>query len=127
MLPIQLLRAKIRNRGKNIELIFCRHIADDTEGDSHYALHLSAKLIEEFEESWKSSERNGLLAERLTLLEEQYGDYKLVRGLYTLLQRRCIFGTKKNPAATVEATTSIANIVRHSTTSSNLDTTGHQS
>ncbi len=95
MLPAQLLRAKIRNKGKNVEPLFCAHStgvgscgADD--------IHLAAKLIEEFDESWKNRERSGLLSERVSMLEEQYGDYKLVRGLYTLLQRRCIFGSKKS-------------------------------
>jgi predicted nuclease of restriction endonuclease-like RecB superfamily len=94
MLPAQLLRAKIRNKGKNIEPLFCAHSSEAGEsgGDD---MHLAAKLIEEFNESWKNSERSGLLSERISMLEEQYGDYKLVRGLYTLLQRRCIFSSKK--------------------------------
>src|SRR5919206_2255047 len=98
MLPAQLLRAKIRNKGKNIEPLFCAHSteAGPSSGDD---IHLAAKLIEEFNESWKNSERSGLLSERVSMLEEQYGDYKLVRGLYTLLQRRCIFGSKKNELA----------------------------
>src|SRR5919205_1439060 len=93
MLPAQLLRAKIRNKGKNIEPLFC---ADSTEAGPSGAddINLAAKLIEEFDESWKNRERSGLLSERVSMLEEQYGDYKLVRGLYTLLQRRCIFGSR---------------------------------
>src|ERR687885_1130892 len=94
MLPAHLLRAKIRNKGKNIEPLFCAHSTGVSlsAGDD---IHLATKLIEEFNESWKNSERSGLLSEKISMLEEQYGDYKLVRGLYTLLQRRCIFSSKK--------------------------------
>jgi predicted nuclease of restriction endonuclease-like RecB superfamily len=94
MLPAQLLRAKIRNKGKNIEPLFCAYSTGVglSAGDD---IHLAAKLIEEFNESWKNRDRSGLLSEKVSMLEEQYGDYKLVRGLYTLLQRRCIFSSKK--------------------------------
>ncbi len=94
MLPAQLLRVKIKNKGKNIEPLFCKHTTgtNSANGDE---IHLAAKLIDEFNESWKNNERNILLSERVNLLEEQYGDFKLVRALYTLLQRRCIFGPNK--------------------------------
>jgi uncharacterized protein len=94
MLPAQLLRVKIKNKGKNIEPLFCKHTTgtNSSNGDE---TNLAAKLIDEFNESWKNNERNGLLSERVNLLEEQYGDFKLVRALYTLLQRRCIFGPNK--------------------------------
>jgi predicted nuclease of restriction endonuclease-like RecB superfamily len=54
-------------------------------------MQLATDMIEEFEESCKKKERKGLLRERVTLLESQYADYKLVRGFYTLLERRCVF------------------------------------
>jgi uncharacterized protein len=94
MLPAQLLRVKIKNKGKNIEPLFCTHTTG-TNSANEDETHLAAKLIDEFNESWKNKERNGLLSERVNLLEEQYGDFKLVRALYTLLQRRCIFGPNR--------------------------------
>jgi uncharacterized protein len=124
MLPIQLLRARIKNRGKNIDPLFCKHIIDD-DRDNGYEIHLAAKLIEEFEEAWKNKERNGVLAERVGLLEEQYGDYKLVRGFYTLLQRRCIFGSKKSTAT--ETRSSIARSAMNSMISEKMAGSGHQS
>ena len=39
------------------------------------------------------------LTERIALLESEYNDYKLARGFYTLLERRCIF-TKINEIKT---------------------------
>jgi uncharacterized protein len=95
MLPAQLLRARVRNKGKNIEPLFCVHSTESGPSDND-EIHLAEKLIEEFNQSWKNGERNGLLSERVSMLEEEYGEYKLVRGLYTLLQRRCIFGSKKS-------------------------------
>src|ERR671926_813463 len=110
MLPAQLLRAKIRNKGKNIEPLFCEH-SDEAGPSSGDEIHLAAKLIEEFNESWKNSERSGLLSERISMLEDQYGDYKLVRGLYTLLQRRCIFSSKKSELIETNSRTAKAGLL----------------
>jgi len=88
MLPLQLLRTRITEKGTNIVPQFC--ISDD---DS--VLQLAAKIIKEFEESCKNKEKKLFLTERIDLLESQYNDYKLVRGFYTLLERRCIFTKMK--------------------------------
>ena len=88
MLPIQLLRIKITNKGKNISPVFCKPI-----DDSFHELKLAADLIKQFEESFRRRETRGLLGERIALLESSFNDYKLVRGLYTLLERRCIFSS----------------------------------
>ena len=87
MLPLQLLRTRITEKGTNIVPRFCT--ADDS------VLLLAAKIIKEFEESWKNKEKKLFLTERIDLLESQYNDYKLVRGFYTLLERRCIFTKMK--------------------------------
>lgn len=83
MLPLQLLRTRITDKGTNIVPRFCT--ADDS------VLHLASKIIKEFEESWKNKEKKLFLTERIALLESEYNDYKLARGFYTLLERRCIF------------------------------------
>jgi predicted nuclease of restriction endonuclease-like RecB superfamily len=83
MLPLQLLRTRITDKGTNIVPRFC--IADDS------VLQLAAKIIKEFEESWKNKEKKLFLTERIALIESEYNDYKLARGFYTLLERRCIF------------------------------------
>ena len=87
MLPLQLLRTRITEKGTNIVPRFCT--ADDS------VLQLAAKIIKEFEESWKNKEKKLFLTERIDHLESQYNDYKLVRGFYTLLERRCIFTKMK--------------------------------
>jgi predicted nuclease of restriction endonuclease-like RecB superfamily len=89
MLPLQLLRTRITEKGTNIVPQFCIPNDDDS------VLQLAAKIINEFEESWKNKEKKLFLTERIDLLESQYNDYKLVRGFYTLLERRCIFTKMK--------------------------------
>ena len=94
MLPLQLLRTKITEKGTNIVPRFCIPTDDDNS-----VLQLAAKIIKEFEESWKNKEKKLFLTERIALLESEYNDYKLARGFYTLLERRCIF-TKINEIKT---------------------------
>jgi predicted nuclease of restriction endonuclease-like RecB superfamily len=82
MLPLQLLKISIFNKGKNISPIFCR-----SADVSSYELKLAADLINQFEESFRKRETKRLLGERISILETSNNDYKLVRGLYTLLER----------------------------------------
>ena len=91
MLPLQLLRVRIKNKGRNIAPVFCQYLDNNSS-----ELQLAAKMIEEFEESCKEKKRNGSLLETITMLESQYDDYKLVRGFYTLLERRCVFSSKRS-------------------------------
>jgi uncharacterized protein len=82
MIPAQLLRVKVSNKGKHIAPIFCTSDED---------LSLAGNIIRGFEESCKTRERKALLINKIGLFESEYGDYKLVRGLFTLLERRCKF------------------------------------
>ncbi|MGH9923383.1 MAG: DUF790 family protein, partial [Nitrososphaerales archaeon] len=78
MLPLPLLR--VRTRKGKIAPLFC----------SENELELAKKVIGEFEIALKKKEKQGLLVERTEPLESKY-DFKLVRGLCTLLERRCVF------------------------------------
>jgi uncharacterized protein len=82
MLTLQLLR--VRSKNGTIFPLFCT-----TEQD----IELAKKIINEFEQTWKSKEKKALLEDRISAIEEsEVGrDYKLVRGLYALLERRCTF------------------------------------
>jgi predicted nuclease of restriction endonuclease-like RecB superfamily len=97
MLPLQLLRIKITNKGKNISPVFCKPV-----DDSFHELKLAAELIKQFEESFRKRETRELLGERIALLESSFDDYKLVRGLYTLLERRCIFSSWNHAESTAD-------------------------
>jgi len=82
MIPGQLLRVKVSNKGKHIAPIFCTSDED---------LLLADNIIKWFEDSYKTRERKAQLTNKIGLFESEYGDYKLVRGLFTLLERRCKF------------------------------------
>ena len=83
MLPLELLRTKITNKGQRITPLFCLPCADN--------LLLAQKLITEFQFSNNKKETKGELQKRLFLYENSYDDFKLIRGLIILLERRCIF------------------------------------
>src|SRR5918912_4273570 len=88
MLPFQLLRVRITGKGRNIFPVFC-----DINNEN---VQLASTLIKEFEQVHKNKERKGLLLERIYLLESQSSDYKLIRGLFLLLERRCMFSPSSN-------------------------------
>ena len=83
MLPLELLRTKITNKGQRITPLFCLPSADN--------LLLAQKLITEFHLSNNKKETKGELQKRLFLYENSYNDFKLIRGLIVLLERRCTF------------------------------------
>ena len=83
MLPLDLLRTKI-SRG-TIEPLFTK---PENKNDKDYKL--AATLIECFRETHKTKQPKKRLITKTNLLESQY-DYKLVRGLVALLERRSIF------------------------------------
>ena len=84
MLPSELLRTKI-NHGK-ITPLFC---TTDFGNNSEY--ELANKIITYFANAQKSGQTKGDLLEQITILESNH-DYKLVRGLCALLERRSVFG-----------------------------------
>ena len=84
MLSSDLLRTKT-SRGKIIPL-FC---TTDFDNDMDY--ELVNKLIAHFTNTQKDGQSKGDLLQKTVLLESEY-DYKLVRGLFALLERRSIFG-----------------------------------
>ena len=82
MLTLQLLRVRTRNGA--IFPLFCTKEED---------VELAKKIIHEFEQTWKNKERKAVLEDRISTIEQSDAgsDYKLVRGLYALLERRCTF------------------------------------
>src|SRR5918998_4415199 len=85
MLTLQLLRVRTRNGA--IYPLFCTR-EDDIE--------LAKKMIQEFEQTWKNKEKKAVLEDRISAMEESDAgsDYKLVRGFYALLERRCRFKSR---------------------------------
>jgi predicted nuclease of restriction endonuclease-like RecB superfamily len=85
MLTLQLLRVRTRNGA--IFPLFCTKEED---------IELAKKIIQEFEQTWKNKEKKAVLEDRISAIEESDAgsDYKLVRGFYALLERRCIFKSR---------------------------------
>jgi len=83
MLPFELLKTKITNKGKRIVPLFCLPSADN--------ILLAQKLITEFHLANTKKETKGNLQKRFSIYEDSYDDFKLIRGLIVLLERRCIF------------------------------------
>lgn len=86
MLPSELLRVKIKPKGK-IYPLFCGW---DKEDDNNY-LSIAKTIIKEFQEAQAKKEKKSELINRIRAIEAAHADYKLIRGLYTILERRCIF------------------------------------
>ena len=85
MLTLQLLR--VRTRSGAIFPLFCTKEED---------IELAKKIIQEFEQTWKNKEKKAVLEDRISAIEESDAgsDYKLVRGLYALLERKCTFKSR---------------------------------
>jgi predicted nuclease of restriction endonuclease-like RecB superfamily len=85
MLTLQLLR--VRTRSGAIFPLFCTKEED---------IELAKRIIQEFEQAWKNKENKAVLEDRISAIEQSDAgsDYKLVRGLYALLERRCTFKSR---------------------------------
>jgi predicted nuclease of restriction endonuclease-like RecB superfamily len=85
MLTLQLLRVRTRNGA--IFPLFCTKEEE---------IELAKKVIQEFEQTWKNKEKKAVLEDRISAIEESDAgsDYKLVRGFYALLERRCTFKSR---------------------------------
>jgi uncharacterized protein len=86
MLPIQLLRVKTKKG--TIFPLFCSYNSEH--------LLLAEQLITQFKESEGKKEKKRFLDKRIATVESQWDDYKLVRGLSTLLERRCQFSVSQS-------------------------------
>ena len=89
MLPGLLLR--VRTRKGTIFPLFCT----GEKGD----IQLAEELIRQFDQSIQHQEKKKSLEKRIATVEGQYDDYKLVRGLSTLLDRRCQYRIFDNGSA----------------------------
>ena len=89
MLPSLLLRVRIRKG--TIFPLFCT----GEKGD----IQLAEELIRQFDQSIQHQEKKKSLEKRIATVEGQYDDYKLVRGLSTLLDRRCQYRIFDNGSA----------------------------
>ena len=87
MLPHDLLRTQI-NQGK-IKPLFC-----SLQNKTSDEYHLATKLVDIFEDLLTTKKPKKILFNHVHQLESEY-DYKLVRGLSLLLERRSVFDNAK--------------------------------
>jgi uncharacterized protein len=101
MLTLQLLRVRTRNGA--IFPLFCTKEED---------VELAKRIIQEFEQTWKNKEKKAVLEDRISAIEESDAgsDYKLVRGLYALLERRCTFKSRDSSSDNDGETSSTSTI-----------------
>src|SRR5690349_18336260 len=87
MIPSDLLRYKIDNKNNKIFPILC------SLGNNSKDLETATQIVQAFEYCF----RNKLIKEKLDQLlkniELVYKDFKLVRGLSAILERRCTFSS----------------------------------
>ena len=88
MLSSDLLRTKINKN--TIKPLFC-----SLNFGNGSAYELANKLVTFFENTHKNGISKGELLKKISLFESEY-DYKLVRGLFTLLERRSVFESALN-------------------------------
>ena len=88
MLPHDLLRTQI-SQGK-IKPLFC-----SPQNKKFDEYHLAKRLVDIFEDRFTTKKPKKILLNHVRQLESEY-DYKLVRGLSLLLERRSIFENIKN-------------------------------
>jgi uncharacterized protein len=102
MLTLQLLRVRTRNGA--IFPLFCTKEED---------IELAKRIIQEFEQTWKNKEKKAVLEDRISAIEQSDAgsDYKLVRGLYALLERRCTFKSRDSNSDNDGETSSSTTII----------------
>ncbi|MGN6822449.1 MAG: DUF790 family protein [Candidatus Nitrosocosmicus sp.] len=90
MLSSELLRYKIDYKNNIIYPLLC-NIDDDA-----IEYHISNRIIEIFNECYLKKYNKDKLNNMIKLLESSYKDYKLVRGLAHLVEKKCIFKSLYN-------------------------------
>jgi predicted nuclease of restriction endonuclease-like RecB superfamily len=91
MLPVDLLRYKLDNKNYKIYPVLCS--VEQNSKD----IELASQIIQTFDYCYNHKIIKEKLDESLRALEITYKDYKLVRGLATVLERRCIFKPLSQP------------------------------
>ncbi len=99
MIPTDLLRYKLDNRNYKIYPVLCSIEQNSKD------LELANQVIQAFDYCYNHRLAKEKLDQSLKDLEITYKDYKLVRGLATILERRCIFGSLSQPHSNVKQST----------------------
>ncbi|HET6589266.1 MAG TPA: DUF790 family protein [Candidatus Nitrosocosmicus sp.] len=87
MIPSDILRYKLDNKNNRILPVLCS--LDKNSKD----LEIATQIIQAFEYCFRNKEIKENLDQLLKNIEYVYKDFKLVRGLSTILERRCTFSS----------------------------------
>jgi len=87
MIPSDILRYKLDNKNNIILPVLCS--LDKNSKD----LEIATQIIQAFEYCFRNKEIKEDLDQLLKNIEYVYNDFKLVRGLSTILERRCTFSS----------------------------------
>ena len=85
MIPSDLLRCKLDNKSYKIYPILCSLEQNSKD------VEIAKQVIQVFEYSYQHGVIKEKLIQSLKGLEQIYKDYKLIRGLAAVLEKRCIF------------------------------------
>jgi uncharacterized protein len=85
MIPSDLLRCKMDNKNYKIYPILCSLEQNSKD------VEIAKQVIQVFEYSYQHSVIKEKLSQSLKGLEQTYKDYKLIRGLAAVLEKRCTF------------------------------------
>ncbi len=85
MIPVDLVRYKLDNKNYKIHPVLCSIERNSKD------IELATQIIQAFDYCYNHNIIKEKLDQSLRDLEISYKDYKLVRGLSTILERRCIF------------------------------------
>lgn len=85
MIPSDLLRYKIDYKNNKIYPLLCSFDSNSSE------YKVAKKIIEIFDECYINKDNKDKLNYTIKLLEYTYKEYKLVRGLYSILEKKCTF------------------------------------
>ena len=85
MISSDLLRCKLDNKSYKIYPILCSLEQNSKD------VEIAKQLIQVFEYSYQHSVIKEKLSQSLKGLEQTYKDYKLIRGLAAVLEKRCTF------------------------------------
>lgn len=99
MISNDLLRYKLDNKNYKIYPVLCSIEQNSRD------LELASQMIQVFDYCFHHKLAKEKLDQSLRDLETTYKDYKLVRGLATILERRCIFGPFSQPRLKVKQST----------------------
>jgi uncharacterized protein len=85
MIPSDLLRYRIDYKINKIYPLLCSIDNNSSE------YQLAKRIIEIFDECYSNKNSKDILNYKIKLLEYSEKDYKLIRGLYSILEKKCVF------------------------------------